>query len=95
MSRPTKTPAMARQGLPPEQQDALREQLRGLVRFSRMDTPWELAKAAVFLASDESRFVVGTELLVDGVVANRWRAEPSAGGIQTVGRRSRLHASEQ
>jgi NAD(P)-dependent dehydrogenase (short-subunit alcohol dehydrogenase family) len=35
-----------------------------------MGTPWELAKAAVFLASDESRFAVGTELLIDGGVAN-------------------------
>jgi NAD(P)-dependent dehydrogenase (short-subunit alcohol dehydrogenase family) len=33
-----------------------------------MGTPLELAKAAVFLASDESAFVVGTELLVDGGV---------------------------
>jgi NAD(P)-dependent dehydrogenase (short-subunit alcohol dehydrogenase family) len=35
-----------------------------------MGKPWELAKAAVFLASDESSFVVGTELLVDGGVGN-------------------------
>jgi len=35
-----------------------------------MGTPRELAKAAVFLASDESAFVVGTELLVDGGAGN-------------------------
>ena len=38
--------------------------------MGRMGTPLELAKAAVFLASDESAFVVGTELLVDGGVKN-------------------------
>jgi len=35
-----------------------------------MGSPWEIAKAAVFLASDESGFVVGSELLVDGGVGN-------------------------
>lgn len=67
---PTETPALKKLGLAPEQQDALRAQIRELVPVGRMGTPWELAKAAVFLASDESRFVVGTELLVDGGVAN-------------------------
>ena len=67
---PTETPALNKLGLAPEQQDALRAQIRELVPVGRMGTPWELAKAAVFLASDESRFVVGTELLVDGGVAN-------------------------
>lgn len=34
-----------------------------------MGTPLELAKAAVFLASDESRFMLGSELLVDSGVS--------------------------
>ncbi len=67
---PTETPALDKLGLSPEQQRAMQEQIRQLVPIGRMGTPWELAKAAVFLASDESRFVVGTELLVDGGVAN-------------------------
>ncbi len=67
---PTETPALDKLGLSPEQQSAMQEQIRQLVPIGRMGTPWELAKAAVFLASDESRFVVGTELLVDGGVAN-------------------------
>lgn len=67
---PTETPALSKLGLPEEQQQALQEQIRQLVPAGRLGTPWELAKAAVFLASDESRFVIGTELLVDGGVAN-------------------------
>lgn len=67
---PTETAALGKLGLPPEQQEALRAQIRELVPLGRLGTPWELAQAAVFLASDESRFVVGTELLVDGGVGN-------------------------
>jgi len=67
---PTETAALGKLGLPPAEQEALREQIRQLVPIGRLGTPWELAKAAVFLASDESTFVVGTELLVDGGVGN-------------------------
>lgn len=67
---PTETAALGKLGLPPEQQEALRAQIRERVPLGRLGTPWELAQAAVFLASNESRFVVGTELLVDGGVGN-------------------------
>lgn len=67
---PTETAALGKLGLPAEEQAAMRETIRQLVPIGRLGTPWELAKAAVFLASDESTFVVGTELLVDGGVGN-------------------------
>ncbi|MFT4045835.1 MAG: SDR family oxidoreductase [Solimonas sp.] len=67
---PTETPALGKLGLSTEQQSAMQDEIRKLVPIGRMGTPWELAKAAVFLASDESRFVVGTELLVDGGVSS-------------------------
>ena len=67
---PTETPALGKLGLQSEAEAALRAEIRSLVPIGRMGTPWELAKAAVFLASDESAFVVGTELLVDGGVGN-------------------------
>lgn len=67
---PTATPAMGKLGLDPGAEAALLDDIRALVPIGRMGTPTELAKAAVFLASDESAFVVGTELLVDGGVAN-------------------------
>jgi NAD(P)-dependent dehydrogenase (short-subunit alcohol dehydrogenase family) len=34
--------------------------------MGRMGNPDEIAKAAVFLASDDSSFVTGIELFVDG-----------------------------
>ncbi|UZE14720.1 SDR family oxidoreductase [Pseudomonas sp. B21-053] len=67
---PTETAALSKLGLPAAEQEALRERIRQLVPIGRLGTPWELAKAAVYLASDESTFVVGTELLVDGGVGN-------------------------
>lgn len=36
------------------------------VPLGRLGTPDEIAKAVVFLASDDSSFVTGTELFVDG-----------------------------
>ncbi|WP_410209992.1 SDR family oxidoreductase [Aquirhabdus sp.] len=67
---PTTTPALQKLGLKDEELDALAAEIRQLVPIGRMGTSLELAKAAVFLASDESSFVVGTELLVDGGVGN-------------------------
>lgn len=67
---PTETPALGKLGLEAHAEAALRDDIRALVPIGRMGTPLELAKAAVFLASDESAFVVGTELLVDGGVGN-------------------------
>ncbi|MCJ2188257.1 SDR family oxidoreductase [Novosphingobium beihaiensis] len=67
---PTETPALNKLGLEPQAEAALREDIRALVPIGRMGKPIELAKAAVFLASEESSFVVGTELMVDGGVAN-------------------------
>ncbi|MEX2951212.1 SDR family oxidoreductase [Serratia fonticola] len=67
---PTATPALGKLGLPAQAEQALREEIRALVPIGRMGTALELAKAAVFLASDESSYMVGSELLIDGGVGN-------------------------
>lgn len=49
--------------------DALRSTLAQSVPLGRIGDPDEIAKAVVFLASDDSSFVAGTELFVDGGMA--------------------------
>ncbi|MEX2158198.1 MAG: SDR family NAD(P)-dependent oxidoreductase [Dehalococcoidia bacterium] len=46
--------------------EAIRQQLEEQTPLRRMGKPEEIAKAALFLASDESSFVTGTPLIVDG-----------------------------
>jgi NAD(P)-dependent dehydrogenase (short-subunit alcohol dehydrogenase family) len=47
----------------------LREQAVAAVPMDRTGTPDELAKAAVCLASDDSSYVIGIGLCVDGGAA--------------------------
>lgn len=56
-------------GDPVEQRKLLDQLARG-VPMGRVGLPEELARAALFLASDESSFVTGSELFVDGGEGN-------------------------
>jgi NAD(P)-dependent dehydrogenase (short-subunit alcohol dehydrogenase family) len=46
--------------------DDVKSQLKSMVPLGRIGTPDEIAKVAVFLASDDSSYVAGVELFVDG-----------------------------
>jgi NAD(P)-dependent dehydrogenase (short-subunit alcohol dehydrogenase family) len=59
------TPILNKGGLTREQADAFVTR----VPLGRIGTPDEVAKAAVFLASDDSSYVTGIELFVDGGAA--------------------------
>ncbi|WP_367253455.1 SDR family NAD(P)-dependent oxidoreductase [Pseudomonas sp. stari2] len=65
---PVRTPGLA--GLvPAEHTQGLFDQLASIVPIGRLGEPSEIAKAALFLASDDSSFVNGIELFVDGGTA--------------------------
>ncbi len=59
------TPAHDRLGITDEMHTAM---LNG-VQLGRVGTADEVAKAVVFLASDDSSYIIGIELFVDGGVA--------------------------
>jgi NAD(P)-dependent dehydrogenase (short-subunit alcohol dehydrogenase family) len=54
---------------PPEQVKAVMERLKTTLPMKRLAQPEEIASVAVFLASDESAFVLGEELVADGGVS--------------------------
>jgi len=64
---PIDTPGL--QGLNAATSDQLTAAFAGSVPLGRTGRPDEIAKAVLFLAGDDSSFVAGTELFVDGGIA--------------------------
>ncbi|MDF7813994.1 SDR family oxidoreductase [Hymenobacter sp. YC55] len=56
--------------VPQEQLEQVKQVWKDIIPVGRMGLPSEMGKAAVFLASDDSSFVVGTEILADGGMTN-------------------------
>ncbi|MGF6780723.1 glucose 1-dehydrogenase [Paraburkholderia sp. GAS334] len=52
--------------LPPEATEALQQKVMGRTPMRRMAQPAEIANAVLYLASDESSYVNGSDLVVDG-----------------------------
>jgi len=63
---PVSTPIFDRMGLPEEVAQGIESQLAELVPLKRAAQPSEIANAVVFLASDESSYMLGSELSVEG-----------------------------
>lgn len=63
---PIVTNALKAKGIEPDLEAALYEQFRNQIPIKRLGQAIEIAKAAVYLASDESAFTVGQILQVDG-----------------------------
>ena len=63
---PTHTPAFDKLAQSPQEQAAMVKSIKALVPIGRLGRADEIAAAAVFLASDESSFMYGSEMLVDG-----------------------------
>jgi NAD(P)-dependent dehydrogenase (short-subunit alcohol dehydrogenase family) len=67
---PFPTPIMDGQANNPEELAALKDHYAGYVPMLRLGRVEELASAAVFLASDESSFMTGSDMVVDGGISN-------------------------
>ena len=66
---PIETPALENAGLTAEQAEQAAAQFASQVPLGRRGKPEEIASTVVFLASDESSFITGVDLAVDGGMA--------------------------
>lgn len=62
----TETPLFAHTGLTPEELQGFAQSISSQVPLRRFGSPHEIAEAVVFMASDESSYMVGAEMVVDG-----------------------------
>jgi NAD(P)-dependent dehydrogenase (short-subunit alcohol dehydrogenase family) len=60
------TPIYERLGWSAERVETIRERIKSQLPIGRIGTADELARAALFLASDDSSYMVGEEMVVDG-----------------------------
>ena len=63
---PIETPLYDKFGIPDAYREQLNKDIAATIPFGRFGTPEEVAKAVLYLASDESRWTLGSEIVVDG-----------------------------
>lgn len=63
---PVETPLYDKLGIPEAYREQINKDIAASIPLGRFGTPEEIAKAVLYLASDESRWTVGSELIVDG-----------------------------
>ncbi|MEZ6018062.1 MAG: glucose 1-dehydrogenase [Planctomycetota bacterium] len=66
---PIETPIFGRMGLDAEATHGMTAEIQAQVPLGRMGRPEEIADAVLFLTSDQSSFVHGASLLVDGAMS--------------------------
>ena len=64
------TPVFDRLGFSEAEAGAMKEQFASLIPMQRMGAPSEMGGVVAFLASSDSSFVVGEEIVADGGVVN-------------------------
>jgi NAD(P)-dependent dehydrogenase (short-subunit alcohol dehydrogenase family) len=66
---PIETPIFGKLGLPQEELDGFAADMTEKVPLKRFGQPEEMASAALFLASEDSSYVVGIDLVADGGIS--------------------------
>jgi len=66
---PIDTPIFDKGGMPKEESDGMKVGFASMVPLQRMGTSEEAANVALFLASERASYVTGTEICVDGGIA--------------------------
>ncbi|MEI9423201.1 SDR family oxidoreductase [Mesorhizobium sp. Cs1299R1N1] len=63
---PVETPLYDKLGIPDTYRAQVNKDIAGSIPVGRFGTPQEVAKAVIYLASDESAWTIGSEVIVDG-----------------------------
>lgn len=63
---PVETPLYDKLGIPDSYREQVNKEIAASIPLGRFGTSDEVTKAVLYLASDESRWTVGTEIVVDG-----------------------------